>query len=80
MSDPKGRISSKYTFMKILTDNGGKVKNGRQKRHIDVEWHLYCISNRLVFDPNGPISSKYTFFQRFLLVQAGPGDVNQTKS
>ena len=27
-------------FMKITEDNGRKVKNGRQKRHIDVEWHL----------------------------------------
>ena len=61
-------------FMKIMEDNGRKVKNGPQKRHIDVEWHMQCISYRLVSDPNGPISSKYTLFQRFLLVQDGPED------
>ena len=27
-------------FMKIMEDNGRKVKNGPQKWHIDVEWHL----------------------------------------
>ena len=27
-------------FMKIMEDNGRKVKNGPQKRHIEVEWHL----------------------------------------
>ena len=27
-------------FMKIMEDNGRKVKNGPPKRHIDVEWHL----------------------------------------
>ena len=27
-------------FMKIMEDNGRKVKNEPPKRHIDVEWHL----------------------------------------
>ena len=31
--------------------------------HIDVEWHLQCISYRLASDPNGPISRIYSFFQ-----------------
>ena len=59
-------------FPKRIEDNGRKVKNGPQKRHIDVEWHLYCISYRLVSDPNGPISRIYSFLQHILLVQAGP--------
>ena len=27
-------------FIKIMEDNGRKVKNGPQKRHIDVDLHL----------------------------------------
>ena len=27
-------------FMKIMENNGRKVKNGPQEWHIDVEWHL----------------------------------------
>ena len=50
-------------FMKIMEDNSPKVKNGPPKRHIDVEWHLQCISYRLVSDPNGPKSRIYSFFQ-----------------
>ena len=50
-------------FMKIMEDIGRKVKNGPPKRHIDVEWHLKCISYRLVSDPNGPKSRIYSFFQ-----------------
>ena len=27
-------------FIKNMEDNGRKVKNGPQKRHVDVEWHV----------------------------------------
>ena len=58
-------------FMEIMEDNGRKVKNGPPKRHIDVEWHMQCISYRLVSDPDGPISSIYSFFQLILGGQEG---------
>ena len=49
----------------IMEDNGRKVKNGPQKRHIDIEWHAQCISYRIVSDPNGPISRIYAFSDEF---------------
>ena len=52
-------------FMKIMKDNGRKVKNGPQKRHLDVEWHMQCISYRLVSDPNGSKSRIYAFSNEF---------------
>ena len=55
--------------MKIMEDNGRKMKNGTQKRHIDVEWHVQCISYRLLSDPNGPINRIYSFFPHILVVQ-----------
>ena len=58
--------------MKIMEDNGRKVKNGPQEWHIDVEWHMQCISYRLVSDPNGPRNRIYSFFPHILMVQAGP--------
>ena len=58
--------------MKIMDDKCRKVKNGPQEWHIDVEWHMQCISYRLVSDPNGPKSRIYSFFPHILMVQAGP--------
>ena len=58
-------------FMKIMEDNSPKVKNGPPKRHIDVEWHLQCISYRLMSDPNGPQSRIYSFLRRILHVAEG---------
>ena len=55
-----------------MEDNGSKVRNRRQKWRIDVEWHMQCISYRLVSDPNGPRNKIYSFFPHILLVQAGP--------
>ena len=48
--------------IRIMEDNGRKVKNGAQKWHIDVEWPLLCISYRFVSDPNGPINRVYSSF------------------
>ena len=53
--------------MKIMEDNGRKVKNGPQEWHIDVDLHVECISYLLVFGPSGPINRKDTFCRRFLL-------------
>ena len=49
-------------FMKIMEDNGRKVKNGPPKRHVDVSV------------PNGSINKLYSFLRRILLVQDGPED------
>ena len=35
--------------------------------HIDVEWHVQCISYRIVSGPNGSINRKYTFADVFCL-------------
>ena len=59
-------------FVEIMEDKGRKVQNGPQKWHVDVEWHVQCISFRFVSGPKGPINRKYTFFPRILLVQGGP--------
>ena len=67
-------------FMKIMEDNGRKVKNGSQEWHIDVEWHLQCILYRLVSDPDGPINRIYSFSRHILRVQEGPEDARRTKN
>ena len=64
-------------FIKIMEDNGPKVKNGPQKRHIDVEWHMYCISYRFVSDTSGSHKQNiYSFPDIFCFVpkskRAGP--------
>ena len=51
-------------FIKTMEGKVRKVKNGPQKPHIDVEWHMPYISYRLVSDPNGPTSRIYSFFQK----------------
>ena len=66
-------------FMKIMEDNGRKVKNGPQEWHIDIEWHMQCISYRLVSDPNGSINRIYSLFPHILLVQAGPEQAKAAK-
>ena len=33
-------IALEAILIKIMEDNGRKVKNGPQKPHTDVEWHL----------------------------------------
>ena len=33
-------VALKTTFIKIMEDNSRKVKNGPQKRHIDVDLHV----------------------------------------
>ena len=52
-------IALEAIFIKIMEDNGRKVKHVPQEWHIGVEWHLQFISYRLVSDPNGPISRIY---------------------
>ena len=71
-------IALEALFIKIMEDNGRKVKNVPQEWHIDVEWHLQCILYRLVSDPDGPINRKYTFSRHILRVQEGPEDANRT--
>ena len=66
--------------MKIMQDNGRKVKNGPQEWHIDVEWHMQCISYRLVSDPKGSRNRIYLFFLHILMVQAGPEDAKAAKN
>ena len=73
-------IALKTIFIKIMEDNGRKVKNVPQEWHIDVVWHLQCILYRLVSDPNGPIYRIYTFSRHILRCQEGPGDARRTKS
>ena len=53
-------------FGEIVEDDGRKVKHGPQKWHVDVEWHVECISFRFVSGPKGPINRKYTIFPGFL--------------
>ena len=72
-------IALEALFIKIMEDNGRKVKHVPQEWHIDVEWHLQCILYRLVSDPDGPINRKYTFSRHILRVQEGPGDASRTK-
>ena len=57
--------------MKIMEDNGRKVKNGPQKRHIDVDLHVSCVSYLLVFGPSGSKNRKYSFLRRILLFKTG---------
>ena len=71
-------IALEALFIKIMEDNGRKVKNVPQEWHIDVEWHLQCILYRLVSDPDGPINRKYTFSRHILRVQEGPEDARRT--
>ena len=58
-------------FMKIMEDNGWKVKNGPQEWHIDVEWHMQCISYRLVSDPNRPKAEHIQFSYKICLSKPG---------
>ena len=71
-------IALEALFIKIMGDNGRKVKNVPQEWHIDVEWHLQCILYRLVSDPDGPINRIYTFSRHILRVQEGPEDARRT--
>ena len=63
-----------------MEDKGRKVKSGPQKWHVDVEWHVQCISFRFVSGPKGAINRKYTYFPHILLVQGGPEDANRTNN
>ena len=65
--------------MKIMEDNGPKVKNGPQKWHIDIEWHLYCISYRFVSDPNGSINRIYSFPPHLLPSKGATSSPDPTK-
>ena len=73
-------IGLEALFIKIMEDNGRKVKNVPQEWHIDVEWHLQCILYRLVSDPDGPINRKYTFSRHILRVQEGPEGASRTNN
>ena len=73
-------IALEALFIKIMEDNGRKVKNVPQEWHIDVEWHLQCILYRLVSDPDGPINRKYTFSRHILRVQEGPEGASRTNN
>ena len=74
------RIDLEASFIKIMEDNGRKVKTVPQAWHIDVEWHLQCILYRPVSDPNGPIYRIYTFSRHILRCQEGREDANRTNS
>ena len=72
-------IALEALFIKIMEDNGRKVKNVPQEWHIDVEWCFQRILYRLVSAPDGPINKKYTFSPGILLVQDGSKQARSTK-
>ena len=58
-----------------------KAKDGPQKRHLHVEWHMQCISYRPVSEPNVPINRILIFVCIFCLSKTGlrPPSVQTTE-
>ena len=73
-------IALEALFIKLMEDNGRKVKNVPQEWHIDVERHFQRILYRLVSDPDGSINRIYPFSRHILRVQEGPEGASRTKS